>query len=192
MERGDGVRGKQGPAVGALHPAGSLVPSEPSVPPAPRYLLVLIRRHGGEFGLLEREGLHPLGRKRLDLRQVEAGILGDNVDAGLVLVHGLKDDLCGGRGRLSPPDREKGRKKNRYKTRVGSSPQPRGKRDRLAAVLALPPGMMLCPLPRSPRRGYPTPTCPLSSISLLVSFTRSKLMICLIQVSPEQGESGWM
>lgn len=39
-------------------------------------------------------------------------------------------------------------------------------------------------------KGFCSRTWPLSSISLLVSFMRSKLMICRIQVSPEQGESG--
>lgn len=52
-------------AVGALHPPGSRYRRGS---PSPRYLLVLVGRHGGELGLLEGEGLHPLGRQRLDLR----------------------------------------------------------------------------------------------------------------------------
>lgn len=35
-------------------------------------------------------------------------------------------------------------------------------------------------------------TCPWSSSSLLVSFSLSKLTTCLIQVSPDASESGWM
>lgn len=59
-----------------------------------RYLLVLVGRDGGEDGLREAEGLDPLpGGDGLVGGQLAAEVLPDDVHAGLVLVHGVEDDL---------------------------------------------------------------------------------------------------
>lgn len=61
---------------------------------AATYLLVLVSSDGGEDGLREAEGLDPLpGRHRLVWRQLAAEVLPDDVNARLILVHGVEDDL---------------------------------------------------------------------------------------------------
>ena len=58
--------------------------------------VVLIRRHGRELGLREDEGLEVLLGVAL---AVLAGVHEDHVEAGLVAVHGVENDLWGcGRG----------------------------------------------------------------------------------------------
>lgn len=58
------------------------------------YLLVLVGGDGGEDGLREAEGLHPLpAGHRLVGGQFAAEVLPDDVDARLILVHGVEDDL---------------------------------------------------------------------------------------------------
>lgn len=60
------------------------------------YLLVLVSGHCGEDGLGEAEGLDsfPAGH-RLVGGQLAAEVLPDDVNARLVLVHGVEDDLVG-------------------------------------------------------------------------------------------------
>lgn len=64
------------------------------------YLLVLVSGDGGEDGLREAEGLDsfPAGH-RLVGGQLAAEVLPDHVNARLVLVHGVEDDLVGQRER---------------------------------------------------------------------------------------------
>lgn len=58
------------------------------------YLLVLVGSDGGEDGLREAEGLDSLpAGHRLVLRQFAAEVLPDDVNARLILVHGVEDDL---------------------------------------------------------------------------------------------------
>lgn len=59
------------------------------------YLLILIGCDGGELGFWEGEAEHALGRQRLDLGQVHARVMLDDVHARLVLVHRLKNNLDG-------------------------------------------------------------------------------------------------
>lgn len=57
-------------------------------------LLVLVGGDGGEDGLREAEGLDSLpAGHRLVWRQFAAEVLPDDVNARLVLVHGVEDDL---------------------------------------------------------------------------------------------------
>lgn len=57
-------------------------------------LLVLIRCDSGEDGLREAEGLDPLpGGDGLVGGQLAAEVLPDDVNARLILVHGVEDDL---------------------------------------------------------------------------------------------------
>lgn len=59
-----------------------------------RYLLVLIGGDGGEHGLWEGEGARALPHwDGSDGGELLAALLADDVDAGLVLVHGVQDDL---------------------------------------------------------------------------------------------------
>lgn len=64
------------------------------------YLLVLVSGDGGEDGLREAEGLDsiPAGH-RLVGGQLAAEVLPDDMNARLVLVHGVEDDLVGQRER---------------------------------------------------------------------------------------------
>lgn len=58
------------------------------------YLLVLISCHCCKLRLRKGERVHALGWKRWNLGQVHAGVMLDHMDAWLVSVHGLQDDLC--------------------------------------------------------------------------------------------------
>ena len=59
-----------------------------------RDLLVLVGGDGGEDSLREAECLNSLPtRHRLVWRQFAAEVLPDDVDTGLILVHGVEDDL---------------------------------------------------------------------------------------------------
>lgn len=53
------------------------------------YLLVLVGRDCGEFGLWEGEAVHSLGRERLNLQQVHPRVVLDDVHTWLVFMHGL-------------------------------------------------------------------------------------------------------
>lgn len=58
------------------------------------YLLVLISRDSGEDSLREAEGLHSLPTGYwLVWRQFTAEILSDDMNTGVILVHGVEDDL---------------------------------------------------------------------------------------------------
>lgn len=58
------------------------------------HLLVLVSGDGGEDGLGEAEGLDPFAAGHgLVGGQLAAEVLPDDVDARLVLVHGVEDDL---------------------------------------------------------------------------------------------------
>lgn len=60
------------------------------------YLLVLVSGDGGENGLREAEGLDSFtAGHRLVGGQLAAEVLPDDVNARLVLVHGVEDDLVG-------------------------------------------------------------------------------------------------
>lgn len=62
------------------------------------YLLVLVSSDGGEDRLGEAERLDPLpAGHRLVRGQLAAEVLPDDVNARLVLVHGVEDDLVGRR-----------------------------------------------------------------------------------------------
>lgn len=64
------------------------------------YLLVLVSGDGGEDGLGEAEGLDPFPAGHgLVGGQLAAEVLPDDVNARLVLVHGVEDDLVGQRER---------------------------------------------------------------------------------------------
>lgn len=59
-----------------------------------RYLLILIGRDSGEHSLREGEGARALpNRDRSDRGQLLSALLPDDVDARLVLVHGVQNDL---------------------------------------------------------------------------------------------------
>lgn len=92
--RGQGVRGWVGGWGG-----------HPDVPRPPRgaHPVVLVSRHRHELGLGEAEGLEVLVGEAL---AVPSGVHEDDVEAGLVAVHGVEDDLGSGeRGRMgrTPP-----------------------------------------------------------------------------------------
>lgn len=57
------------------------------------YLLVLVGCDCSEFSLWEGEAVHPLGRQRVDLRQVHPWVMLDDVHSRLVFMHWLKDYL---------------------------------------------------------------------------------------------------
>lgn len=58
-----------------------------------QYLLILVSRDGRELGFRERETMHTFGGQRLDLREVNSGVMLDDVDPRLVLVHRLQNYL---------------------------------------------------------------------------------------------------
>lgn len=59
-----------------------------------RYLLILISCDSGEHGLREGEGARALpGRDGPHWGQLLSALLADDVDARLVLVHGVQNDL---------------------------------------------------------------------------------------------------
>lgn len=58
--------------------------------------MVLVGCDCGEFGLWEGDAVHPLGRQRVDLRQVHPWVMLDDVHTWLVFMHGLKDYLQSG------------------------------------------------------------------------------------------------
>lgn len=65
----------------------------------PTHPVVLIRRHGRELGLREHEGLEVLLGVAL---AVLAWVHEDHVEAGLVAVHGVENDLWGHSSKLAP------------------------------------------------------------------------------------------
>lgn len=59
------------------------------------YLLILIGCDCGELRLRKGEAVHSISWQRLDLHQIHPWVVLDDVYAGLVFVHGLKDYLDG-------------------------------------------------------------------------------------------------
>lgn len=57
------------------------------------YLLVLVGCDCGELCFWEGEAVHSVSRQRLDLRQVHARVVFDDVHTWLVFMHRLKNDL---------------------------------------------------------------------------------------------------
>lgn len=55
--------------------------------------MILIRCDGGELGLWEGEAEDSVSGQRLDVRQVHARVVLDDVNTGFVFVHGLEDNL---------------------------------------------------------------------------------------------------
>lgn len=55
--------------------------------------MVLVGCDCSEFSLWKGEAVHPLSRQRVDLRQVHARVMLDDVHSWLVFMHGLKNYL---------------------------------------------------------------------------------------------------
>lgn len=86
---------------GKFNPYGAacLFPESPSgaipafLSPSCPYLLVLVSSHCGELSFFKEERFNPFNGQGLNPRQVNFAVLFHHMHTGLVLVHGLQNDL---------------------------------------------------------------------------------------------------